>query len=322
MKHPGRLVLTSVALALLLSSCNPTLSIASPTSTFLTSQLTSAPSPSPLETAAPDAAPQAPPIAIATITPPSVPPTPLAIGSTRQSPVTGMVQVYVPEGAFRMGSTEQEIQVAALLFSTAHDGPTDQFAREETPTHEVYLSAFWIDKTEVTNAMFARCVAVGVCSPPSNEAYLSQSDYWDVAKAALPVITSWEQASVFCSWATGRLPTEAEWEKAARGTYGWQFPWGDAGPTCDVAVHMACGGSLRPVGGRPLGASPYGALDMAGNAAEWVSSLFMPYPYDAQDGREDPSAEGWRVVRIWEHDLAKRSEACIRRIQAALETWR
>jgi formylglycine-generating enzyme required for sulfatase activity len=195
-----------------------------------------------------------------------------------------------------MGSTEEEVQVAARLFLSAHDGPTDQF-RDEMPTQEVDLPGFWIDKTEVPNAAFARCVEAGPCSPPSNERYLSQSNYWDPAFALLPVITNWQQATAFCHWAAGRLPTEAEWEKAARGPYGWQFPWGDAGPTCDVAIHLACGGSLQPVGERPLGASPYGALDMAGNAGEWVSSLYVPYPYDGEDGREDPTAQGSRVVR-------------------------
>jgi len=284
------------AVAVFLSSCGPTPSPVSPVTILATPPPTGPATQSPPEATATTTAPQTPLSASPTVAPTPISPRILTIGSTRRSPVTAAEQVFVPEGAFRMGSTEEEVQVAVLLFKSAHDGPTDQF-RDEMPTHEVYLPAFWVDKTEVTNAMFALCVEAGLCSPPSNEMYLSQSDYWQHRYASLPVITDWQQATVFCHWAAGRLPTEAEWEKAARGPYGWQFPWGNAGPTCNVAIHLACGGSLQPVGGRPLGASPYGALDMAGNAGEWVSSLYRPYPYDSQDGREDPSAQGWRVVR-------------------------
>lgn len=109
--------------------------------------------------------------------------------------------------------------------------------------------------------------------------------------------TTWAGALSYCHWRGARLPTEAEWEAAARGREGRVFPWGGAMPTTELAVINRPSGDLLPVGSRPKGATPEGLLDMAGSLLEWTSTLARPYPYRADDGREDPATPGERVVR-------------------------
>jgi iron(II)-dependent oxidoreductase len=109
--------------------------------------------------------------------------------------------------------------------------------------------------------------------------------------------TTWAGALAYCRWRGARLPTEVEWEAAARGTAGRAFPWGDAMPTAELAVIGLPSGTTVPVGSRPRGATPEGVLDMAGSLLEWTSTLDRPYPYRADDGREDPATPGERIVR-------------------------
>jgi iron(II)-dependent oxidoreductase len=109
--------------------------------------------------------------------------------------------------------------------------------------------------------------------------------------------TTWAGARDYCLWRGGRLPTEAEWEAAARGREGRSHPWGEAPPSDDRVYAGHRSGNTAPVGSRPAGATPRGLLDMAGSEAEWTSSLFRPYPYDRNDGREDPTHPGERVTR-------------------------
>lgn len=204
------------------------------------------------------------------------PPAELGVGSTTLSEKDGMTLVYVPGGEFTMGN--------------------DSGWEEEKPAHTVDLDAYWIDQTEVTNEMYARCVQQGSCSFPSNTSHFEDPNYADH-----PVVyVSWSDANQYCAWAGRRLPTEAEWEKAARGMEGRVFPWGDT-IDCSIANYWGeengCIDNTTPVGNYPAGAGPYGALDLTGNVLEWVSSLFAMYPYDATDGREDPDAGGPRVLR-------------------------
>jgi formylglycine-generating enzyme required for sulfatase activity len=196
-----------------------------------------------------------------------------AIGSTRIAPRDGMVQLYVPAGEFIMGNDD---------------------VADEKPSHSVELDAFWIDQTEVTNAMYAMCVRVDACNEPSITLHYSDPSY-----SKHPVVyVSWNDAMTYCSWVERKLPTEAEWEKAARGKNARTYPWGNDSP--DETLLNYSGTSFADtteVGIFPNGASAYGALDMAGNVWEWTTSLFQEYPYSETDGREDLSVSGTRVVR-------------------------
>jgi formylglycine-generating enzyme required for sulfatase activity len=109
--------------------------------------------------------------------------------------------------------------------------------------------------------------------------------------------TTWSGALAYCQWRGARLPSEVEWEAAARGMQGRPFPWGDAMPTPEFAVIGLASGTTVPVGSRPKGATPDGLLDMGGSLLEWTSSLDRPYPYRADDGREDLTQPGERIVR-------------------------
>ena len=163
---------------------------------------------------------------------------------------------------------------------------------DEKPVHRVYLDEFFIDKYEVTNEQYNQCVSAGPCSP--NNKYDGFTD------PRQPVVgVDWNQASTFCSWAGKRLPTEAEWEKAARGTDGRTYPWGE-GIDCSRANYGDCGhGKTKPVGTYPSGASPYGAMDMAGNVWEWVADWYDAKYYQNSPNRNPtgPSSGLSRVLR-------------------------
>ncbi len=208
-------------------------------------------------------------------TPVAAPPSQAEIGSTWIRPADGMVMVFVPAGEFSMGSDQ-------------HD--------DEQPVHLVNVDAFWIDQTEVTGAMYALCVEAGACQP-TDPGTTEQLDNAPI------LFATWSDAQTYCAWTGGRLPTEAEWEYAARGTDSRIYPWGNEAVDCSLVNYWGqdggCVGQANIVGSLPGGKSPYGALDMSGNVWEWVSDWYAP-GYYADSPSENPQgpAEGiYRVIR-------------------------
>ena len=218
-------------------------------------------------------------------------PTPLPGNrSSRVSDVDGMTLLYVPAGEFTMGSNE--------------------FA-DEQPPHQVYLDAFYIDQTEVTNALYAQCVKANACQAPLSTGSRSRSsyygnpqfDHYPVANAA------WNDARAYCQWVGGDLPTEAQWEKAARGPSTGSgstgsgadrlYPWGNQAPDVSRLNFNWNVGDTTEVGKYPAGASFYGALDMAGNVWEWVRDWYDATYYAGLSSRNPagPTSGDYRVFR-------------------------
>jgi formylglycine-generating enzyme required for sulfatase activity len=173
----------------------------------------------------------------------------------------GAVMANVPAGKFTMGSDRVD---------------------DEKPVHEVYLDAYYIDKYEVTNSLYKVCVDTGICNLPRDV-----RDFGDPNYANHPVVyVDWEMARTYCEWRGVRLPTEAEWEKAARGTDDRTFPWGDT-ISCEQANFGNCFGSTTEVGKYKSITSPYGVYDMGGNVWEWVADWYLSYYYQSLE--KDPS---------------------------------
>lgn len=190
--------------------------------------------------------------------------------------VDGMPLLRVPEGAFRMGNP---------------DGRTAERTADEAPAHEVSLSAFYIDAYEISRAQYARCVQAGACRAPSLEG----------ADDNLPVVgVKWDDAATYCAWVGRRLPTEAEWEKAAR----WDpatgavrpYPWGAQEPS-DERLSFKGRAGLRPVQDYPAGRSAVGAHQMAGNVWEWTADWYAPYYY-AQSESHNPAGPPRGAQRV------------------------
>ena len=164
---------------------------------------------------------------------------------------------------------------------------------DEFPAHEVRLAAFVIDRDEVSQARYSACVEADACTLPSGD-----FDPNTTPDLAVTFVT-WEQADTFCAWEGKRLPTEAEWELAARGDDGRIYPWGNQPPDCSLANVFGCGDAVLPVGGRPAGASPFGVLDMAGNVMEWVADWYDESYYAASPSVDPmgPDSGAYRVKR-------------------------
>ncbi len=223
-----------------------------------------------------------------------------AAGDVQKRAADGMDMLFVPAGQFVMGSDREMVKYARQLCGTSSASlaiavcKPAAFANEQ-PAHAVRLDVFWIDRTEVTNGQYQGCVQAGACDPPALNSSFARGRYYDdPAYDSYPVVNvTWQMAARYCSWANARLPTEAEWEYAARGPEGRIFPWGNSFDGsrlnyCDAGCALISDSAYddgypdtAPVGSFPSGASWIGAMDMAGNAREWVGDWLGDFP--AQD---------------------------------------
>lgn len=295
----------ALLITLALAACSSPEPAAAPTSTAPAEAATamaaptSTPTPAPTVTAEPTAAPTETPIPTAT-------PIPAEITDDH-----GVPMVLVPEGEFIMGS---------------NDGLPD-----EGPEHAVSLDAFYIDTYETTNAEYRACVEAGVCTPPAFQDccaeptntewpslypdYFTNPDFDDYPVTWL----SFNQSATYCEWRGARLPTEAEWEKAARGTDGRTYPWGEEEPRPGLLNFMWGQGQFderpayntTPVGSYPEGVSPYGVHDMLGNVYEWVADYYAPdayanSPYENPTGPATGSNQIARGGSFWNQGFRQR----------------
>ncbi len=218
--------------------------------------------------------------------------------ATMISEIDGMTMVYVPEGEFQMGS---------------EDGENDQ-----KPVHTVYLDAYWIDQTEVTNAMYAQCVTEGECDEPNQSSSYTHDIYYGNSQFNnYPVIyVSWWDANIYCEWANRRLPSEAEWEKAA----GWNeetqsqmiYPWG-SDLDFTYANYDSNAGDTTAVSSYGKGQSFYGVYDMAGNVWEWINDWYDS-EYYASSPFSNPLGPETGTLRVQRGGSWKRDESIIRSV--------
>jgi len=195
------------------------------------------------------------------------------------------------------------VLVPAGPFTMGNDPGTPGAHGDEAPAHRPRVDTFAIDKHEVTVRQYRACVRQGRCSAPVRRGSRTRPRYYDdPASADHPVINvDWYQASDYCRAQGGRLPTEAEWEKAARGPRDQRrYPWGDRDPDCSLANFGGgdgCAGDTDRVGARPAGRSPYGVHDMAGNVWEWVSDWYDPAYYGRSPGA-NPTGPRWGAFKV------------------------
>lgn len=257
-KVRNRLLAIFISLTYILSSC------ATPTPVVLV--VTATPLPPTDAPVATESAPTLAPVSVAVAGPQS---------GDKIKWVDNSVLVYVPPSEFVMGN--------------------DGF---DAPIHNVTLDGFWIQQTEVTNRMYAQCVALGSCVPPTQE--IGGPVYSNPEYANHPVVgVTWDQASAYCAWSLGRLPTEAEWEKSARGLSANTYPWGNDVPACDILNFGNCSGRTSEVDAFANGASFYGLYDMAGNVFEWVNDWYDQayYQNSPQANPTGPESAQYRAIR-------------------------
>jgi len=234
-------------------------------------------------------------------------PSSTAILATENPPTESIVSTSLPTGTALPSEPTVPVEIkdnrnVTMLLIPAGEftmGSNDSGDVSSKPAHKVSLKAFYIDKYEVTNDMYDACVFSVDCRKPlrvgtaTRNSYFSNPLYQD-----FPVIyLDWKMANAYCAWRGARLPTEAEWEKAARGTDERIYPWGNDKVDCSYANVSGCLGDTNKVDQYEKGQSIYGVFGMSGNVWEWTSSLFRPYPYDSTDGREDPKSSSERIAR-------------------------
>jgi len=228
----------------------------------------------------------------------------------------GISMVLIPAGAFEMGmDADRALAYCQQYYEPYSDVECERSSFEdEEPVHEVYLDAYYIDQYEVTNTAYRECVEEGLCAPPELSGSDTRDSYYGNPEFdTYPVIVvSWEDADTYCTWRGGRLPSEAEWEKAARGTDGWVFPWGDemesgSANFCDTVCEFPWANpefsdghwDTSPVGIYAEGASPYGVYDMAGNVWEWTADWYGEDYYGSSPAENPvgPASGTTRVLR-------------------------
>ncbi|MGF1505150.1 MAG: formylglycine-generating enzyme family protein [Anaerolineae bacterium] len=304
--------LTALLATVALTACATT--AAEPTSTPVD---TATPEPTVTPTAIPD------PTATATTAPTETPvPSPTPIPDRITDP-SGAEMILIPAGTFLQGS-EPGVFVDNV-------GAQFEIPPDELPQREVMVDAFYIDRLEVSNAQYLACVEAGACEPPFRTdccteqpgAYIAWPEYFGNPEFDdYPVIfISWYDAQDYCTWRGARLPTEAEWEKASRGTDGRIYPWGNELPTPEVLNFQWPIGTFperplyttSPVESYEAGASPYGVLNLAGNVYEWVYDIYDQdyYSYGPTDNPTGPEDGGaFRVTRggsFWNQAYRNRS---------------
>ena len=194
------------------------------------------------------------------------------------------------------------ISGGVIIMNSDSDHPTCQ------PQHQVTVAEFYLDRWPVTNAEYKRFLDATDHPAPNYEvSWCNTEAYnWHKATKMYPpgkedhpvVLVTWEDAMAYAAWAGKRLPTEAEWERAARGFTGRRYPWGNDFITGYCNCKESGLATTCPVGYySPNGDSPEGVIDLVGNVWEWTNSLFRPFPYDPNDGRESRQAAGFRVLR-------------------------
>ena len=221
--------------------------------------------------------------------------------ATKTSPSDGKLMVRVSAGEFRMGTSAAQEADLVAKFSLQPN-----VLSGEMPQATVTLPEFYIDQTVVTNAEYKKFIDANPNhAVPFLDNALANFFNWDKATRKSPagreqepvVLVTWADGVAYCKWAGKRLPTEAEWEKAARGTDERIWPWGNESDLSKVSTVEPSKGEATPSPHLTSAASPYGALDMVGYILQWTASLDKAYPYDAKDGREDPNASGMRITR-------------------------
>ncbi|HTP03269.1 MAG TPA: formylglycine-generating enzyme family protein [Anaerolineales bacterium] len=225
------------------------------------------PPPPPTLTTVPEASSEAPTLVPVSVAGPQA--------GTTMTWLDGSQLAYVPAGDFIMG-----------------------MGIGNTPQKTIALDPYWIYLSDVTNKMYVQCVATGNCAPPAAE--IGTPPYTNPDYGDYPVVgVTWDMAANYCKWVQGALPTEAQWEKAARGSSGAVYPWGNDTVGCDLANYKGCEGHTTAVNTYPTGRSPYGLFDMAGNVFQWVSDYYAEQAYNDMPASNPtgPSASDTRVVR-------------------------
>lgn len=206
--------------------------------------------------------------------------------------------VLVPAGEFTMGS--DNIDEALAECESYYTGCDESWFIEEQPAHPVYLDDYYIDLYEVTNALYADCVNAKVCEPPTSAGSATRDDYYGNSEFEhYPVIfVDWHMAKTYCEWREARLPTEAEWEKAARGADERTYPWGDELDPAALNYNREIGDTVE-AGNYDGGTSPYGLYDMAGNVWEWVADYYSStyYPNSPSSNPLGPESGQEHVLR-------------------------